>query len=104
MYYVMEVVQNTDYFENQLLTISSNLNNPAVNQLISDMVTWARALENGATTIPPADSLPPKTRPIPESDKFRDSITLLDNTIGQALQTALMNFLNYIVTLENSAT
>lgn len=94
----MEIIKNTDYFENLLLSELQGSNNTAANQLLSDMVTYARSIE-----IPPGESLEHNPKPDgTQSVYFRAQIELLLNSISSTLLSLFQEFLTYIESLENS--
>ena len=68
-----------------------------IHQLIADMITYAK-------TIPPGDSLPPRTRPDDvQSPQFRATLDQLEGTIDSGLYAMLEEFLDHIIELENNA-
>lgn len=92
----MNNTQNITYFEEQLLATNPG-DHPAINQLISDMVNYAKSL----STIPPGESVPPKTKPGGLlSPVFRIQIDQYAGQMEAALFELLENFLEYIISLE----
>jgi len=99
----MSNTQNTDYYESELNEATQGLNDPAVNQLISDMVIFAKAKEEENDVIPPAQGLDPRVRPTgDEPAQFRIAIDQLGNTISEEVLTLFNSFLAYIETLVDS--
>jgi len=97
----MQTVPSAAYFEAQLLEESAHLNNPIVNQLISDMVIYAQSVEKDKKVIPPAASLPSRPRPEElESIQFRGRISQLENSMSETLFSLFQSFLTYIEELE----
>ncbi len=98
----MEIIQNTDYFEAQLSATNTMGENLVIDQLISDMVSYARTLEVNANTVPPVESLPQKPKPDgSQSPQFRAIIDQQAESINADLLSVLEVFLGYIETLES---
>lgn len=100
----MEIVKNTAYFEEQFESKTSELTDPVIQQLVSDMLLYSNDLETANNQIPPGENRPQKPKPSgAQSIQFKNIIMGLDPSTDLELLQLLEEFLGYIEVLESQS-